>query len=198
VLATRPQLPLQAIPLLAQIGGHRGEPVVTLVGARYTLFLGLGVVQRGDIRIQRDQPIGQGRNRCRHALQKRDGCLNDRLNKRRRVGIKPLAQRDGRGNLVDIQSRSEIRVLPERLDRFKVTLAQTQQPDIASQDFDMRYGIAPGRRRCRRIFRQVGVLRNRHPDESQSRVRSKISPRFRNDQPSHHVTCGVSLKNALF
>ncbi len=42
----------------------------------------------------------------------------------------------------------------------------------------MRYGIAPGWRRCGRIFRQVGVLTNRHPNQFQSRVGSKISLRF--------------------
>jgi hypothetical protein len=62
----------------------------------------------------------------------------------------------------------------------------------------MWHGIAAHRGDPRRIRSQAGALANCHSDQSQSRLRSKIRLRFRNDQPLHRVTCRVSPINALF
>lgn len=52
VLIAFARLPLQAVALPPQISRHRGEHVLDFVGEGDALFLGFGVVHRGDIRIE--------------------------------------------------------------------------------------------------------------------------------------------------
>lgn len=92
----------------------------------------------------------------------------------------------------------EVRVLAEGVDRIDIALTQEQQFHLAGEHVSVRFGVVPCRRRLGGTRDRLCPLANRDPDKSQSRVRCEIHCRFRNNQPLHGFTCGVSLNTAVF
>ena len=192
VLAARAQFQLQAVALLPQIGRHRGVAVHPLVGMLDAFLLRLGVVEGGDVTVQRHPAVAKRCQACLTAAQKLNGHrLHCRL-VARCMGIHALAQDALGGRLRQTQRLGDIGILPEAVDGLEVALAQVEQRNIARQN------VAVRRRDGRRIHRQIGAFIQRHANETETRAGGEIRRGFSDDEPPQRNTRRVSLKMPPF
>lgn len=156
VLGTFAHLDLQQPPLQGQIGGDRGKAVKSLVGARDLFLLRAGVVHREHVDIQRDVTGGQGRNQCPRLAQKLGGAKVHDGSKSFGVFLQALTQGRFGGNVFQPKGFTKEAVLAKTLDRRKVTLAQAEQPDVATHDIGMGDGPLLQLGNCTKALGQAG------------------------------------------
>ena len=91
-------------------------------------------------------------------------------------------------HLIQTQRRGKVGILSEPIDRFEVSLARTQQRDIAREDRRVRHGITAQWRYRLGSNGQIGAFIQRHSNESKPRVGSEIRLGFADDESSQLVT----------
>ena len=100
----------------------------------------------------------------------------------------PLAQALRRGHPLDAQCVLEEGIFTDVLDRLEITLAQTQERDIAGEHVRVRHRIAAQWRYCLGSNGQIGAFIQRHANESKPRVGGEIRLGFRDDETSQTDT----------
>jgi len=143
MLAARPEFPLQAPALHAEIGSHGSIAIVVLVGAADTFLLGVGVILGKDVHIQGDQTAPVAGDRGFEPLEHGSRTSIDHRDQLSSGLVQSLPQPLDRGHPADTQGLFEIVVLSHGGNGLIIALAQTQQAQIAAQDIDLGNVIAP-------------------------------------------------------
>jgi hypothetical protein len=110
------------------------------------------------------------------------------------MGIHALTQDALRGHAIQPRRFAKIGVFSKPGDGLEITLAQTQQSDIALEDRRVRHRIAAQRRDRGRIASQVGALIQGHADESKPSMGSQIGFGFSDHEPAQRSTCWVNQR----
>ena len=131
----------ERIPFMASIGENGGNPITALIGPRHALLLGLPVIQRGDINIQREVGMRTNRDGVEFGvlLQPGDAAVLDggrpvRVRFAGRRLLEALPQRGARGDMAQIEGVLTEGILPKRCNMIIIAMALRQQPHIRRDD----------------------------------------------------------------
>lgn len=176
-----PVVQISGTSLLPAIGRHGRKAIAALVGQRAPFFLGHGVVERGDIRIQQDQAIGEWCDRGpRRPINTMDASIS--TSSKDSPWHPMLAQGRPRGCLLKFPGRAGSRVQSDsRRSHRSRTCPDTAGLDRSGEHGLVWHGVLAHRGYPRGFASQFSAAIMRHADQPQSGVGGKIRMQILND-----------------